>query len=561
MRYTYFIKDRAIFVKVPYENREKAKAIPGYFWSKEHKMWEWPIFPQDYETVTKINSAFGFNIQYSEVMGDEKKITTTVGSTPSHNEVGAGVDIYQTPVKPFQHQIDVVNMMLKHKKFGLFMDMGTGKTKCVIDWFGVLKASKEVEIMLVVCPKSVISSWIDELIKHKYKEDQDFVVLEGTRKQRLKLMSKAIIINIINYEGLVSLKDEIKVFNQPEIAIVLDESSKIKNPRAKRTKLIVKTFVDNKYKFALSGTPITQCPVDIYPQFKFLDSDYLGFSSYYTFRNFYCVMGGYLNYQIVGYNHLDELKDKINKHSIILKKKDCLDLPDKIYEKRTLDMSTQMAEQYRHMKKELLLELEGQDNITASIILVKFMRLQQILSGRWLDNTRDNVKLNELTDVIKENSDGIKVIIWCRFIESISIIRKRLDIHNISNVVFCGQKSKTDDILYGENGKKLSVIKQRQEIIRKFQEDDVKVFIGQIQTGGMGITLTAASIVIYYENNFSLQDRLQSEDRCHRPGQKNNVTYIDMLYKGTIDEHIMKAITSKEKLSDYLVGGVKDILR
>lgn len=533
MKRVYEIVGDKIWVFLNYEDRFIAKAIRGYWWKQKEKCWQYPL---NNETVELLNHYFNLGIM-------EAKPLTEVNEPLIEEEISLAE--YNSPVRPFDHQRRAVALMFKHKTHGLFLQMGAGKTKCVVDWYRIAFAKSLIDGMLVVCPKSVIPSWIDELNKHGLKDA--YVVLDGTSTQRIKKIDLKKI-NIINYAGIAVLAgdpkrskpDYLQQFNYDRFTIILDESSKIKNPKALRTKLVVKSFTLCTYKFILTGTPITQNPIDVYPQFKFLNPDYLGFKNWYSFRNYYCIMGGHMRYEIVGYKHLPELKNKIHEHAYVLAKKDCLDLPDKIYKKFHLEMFPDMLTQYKQMSNKLMLEVSEDKTITASIILVKLLRLQQILSGVWLPDQKHNYKMNQVIEIITKFSGDQKVIIWCKFIESIDLIAKELGLNSVGYVKFYG------------------ATKDRAETIETFRNDkDCKVFIGQLQTGGMGINLQCASMMIYFENSFSLQDRLQSEDRAHRPGQKNNVTYIDLIYKNTMDENIIDAIDKKERIANNLVPAFK----
>jgi len=341
--------------------------------------------------------------------------------------------------------------------------------------------------------------------------------------------------HIINYEKLINTRVTAELIKNQYDMVVLDESSRIKNHQAKRTKAIIKTFRDVKYKYIMSGTPVTQGPIDIYSQYEFLNPAYLGFKNYYAFRGYHCEMGGYGNYQITGYRDIETLKRKIAAHSIQLKKEDCLDLPEKIYERRILEMTPEIMTQYKCMKDELYAEIGNDEALTASIVLTKIIRLQQITSGAYVEK---NPKLDELVEIIQEDTSR-QVIVWCRFIPSIKVIEKKMQELNIQY-----------SVLHGE-------IDDRQGQINRFQAGETRVFIGQIQTGGVGVNITAGNIVVYFENTFSLEDRLQSEARAHRYGQRRNVTYIDIVYKGTIDMIVYEAIKNKQDLAKTLVSCFK----
>ena len=501
-----YIKNDRIYISISYKDKWKIDNIVGRWWHPDLKMWSFPV-----ERKLEVFKRLGIENKEINKQDREEQIE---------------LDINSFKRKPYQHQVMLIKRGLARKRFAFFCEMGTGKTQVIINLFQAY-SNREKMRALIVCPKTIMENWGDEI---KINSNYNYVLLSGSKNKRIKIfLDTDYDFYIINYEGLLLMKD----VNFDKINfVVLDESVKIKNHQAKRTKIILKKFGVMKYKYILSGTPITKNPLDLYPQLKFVNSFCVP-RSYYSFRNKYAIMGGYGNYEIVGYRHLDELKKIVRDNSVQLKKEDCIDLPEKIYEKRMLDMTKELAEQYKEMSKNLILEIEGTENITATIILTKILRLQQILSGVYLKEK--NNKLEELMEIINENSDK-SIIIWTRFIATIKMLQEKLG-DNIS-------------ILYGE-------IKNREEQIKKFQEGKTKIFLGQIQTGGLGINLTAASIVIYYENTFSLQDRKQSEDRAHRIGQKNKVTYIDLLYNKTIDTDILEAIKEKQSIADRLVQSFK----
>jgi len=502
---------KRIYLKLNFEDREKAKQVGGYWWHPDKKMWSFP------ESARK-----QLELLFPDKMREINK--------KEDNNIDINLDI-QFKRKPYQHQIEMIKKCIKNRKFALFCEMGTGKTQAIINTFQYLKEHKLVNKCLIIAPLSVIETWIEEIeINSNYK----CIPIIGTKKQREKIIKNLTFdFYLINYEGMLTLKDY--NFNQFEM-VVLDESSKIKNHQAKRTKIIIDKFRYTPYKYILSGTPITQSPLDIYPQFKFLDEDILGYKSFYSFRNRYAIMGGYGGYEIVGYKNLAELKARIANYSIQLKKEDCVELPEKIYEKRILEMSKELKEQYYQMKEDLYLQINKDEALTASIILTKILRLQQILAGFYLKE--NNNKLIELKSLVEENlGNGNQIIIWCRFIDSIKLISKTFQ--NIPH-----------SILYGD-------VENRQEQINAFQEGKHKIFIGQIATGGLGINLTKGNIVIYYENTFSLQDRIQSEARAHRIGQQKKVTYVDLLYRDSLDIDIYNAIKNKQNVAEYLVKSFK----
>jgi len=333
-----------------------------------------------------------------------------------------------------------------------------------------------------------------------------------------------------------------------ETMLAIDESTTIKNPTAKRTKSILLLGKQAKYKRILTGSPVTKSPLDLYTQCGFLNSFLLGFDSFYAFRNRYANMidrnfGGRRVQLIGSYKRLDELAEKLKKFSYRVLKEDCLDLPEKVYVRREVDLTDEQSKAYATMKSAALALLKGK-MATAPHVLTQMMRLHQITCGHLKndDGTVTEIKNNRLTELLNllDEVEG-KVIIWANYIHDIEHIVKQI-----------GKKFGEDSIVqyYGAVPSD-----QRQENIEKFQDPNSKArfFIGNPQTGGYGITLTAANTVVYYSNGYDLEKRLQSEDRAHRIGQEKSVTYVDFIAPKTVDEKIVKALRSKMNIANKIM--------
>jgi SNF2 family DNA or RNA helicase len=367
-------------------------------------------------------------------------------------------------------------------------------------------------------------------MKKKQQENFD-AVLEY--KDGLRIFS----FNVEAFTSTVAQKAMMKVLKNNKVMMVVDESSKIKTPGAKRTKLITFFGRSAVCRRILTGTPVTKGPEDLFAQFKFLNPDILGFTAFYKFRARYCIMGGFENRQIVAYQNIEELTDKVKQSSYRVLKKDCLDLPDKIYQRHYVSMSKAQEKLYNEIKRDFITELNGNE-IQAPEAITRLLRLQQILCG-WFPTEHSidpidkiNLRLKGLEEVLS-NISG-KVIIWARFRADLKAIEAALGDLAVS---YHGDVTNDD----------------REAAVYRFQNDDtIKYFIGQPQSGGIGLTLTAADYVVYYSNSFDLEIRMQSEDRCHRIGTKNNVTYIDIEARKTIDSKIIKALREKKNLADII---------
>lgn len=439
--------------------------------------------------------------------------------------------------KPFKNQFVGLMYTTSMMPFALLWEMGTGKTRTAIETFIYYRKKGKVNKCLVVCPLSVMDNWEQEIEKWS---DCSSGVLRGTKDNKLELLQNDIAdFVIMNYESVRVLEEPLHQWVDSDTMIIADESTKIKNPDAKRSKALIKLGFLTKYKIIMTGTPVTQHAHDLFTPFLFLDSGETFGLRYDTFLDKYFWKNGYK--LIPNRDSLEQISNRMYTKSLRFLKKDCLDLPDKIYVNRNVELPKYNREKYNEMVRYAITEIENSERVTAAIILVQLLRLSQITSGFVVDvghnavNFSDNPKLDALEDILEE-TEG-KVIIWARF---------QQDIKNI--LAICGKLEIEAVSIWGEIPEE-----ERSKNVRKFQTDEnTKVIVGTPQTGGLGINLTAASTVIYYSNSYSLQDRLQSEDRTHRAGQINKVTYIDILAKNTIDVGIRKILKEKKNIADIV---------
>lgn len=499
---------------------------------------------------------------------------------------------YCYKTKPFQHQHDVFMSSRDKEYFALLMEQGTGKSKVTVDTAAWLYAKGEIDAMLVIAPNGVHSNWvINEVPTHcpDYVFPQAAIYRSSMSKEEEKQLCKVLEatntglrIVALNVEALVTQKGVAFVKNFLigfRTLLVVDESSVIKSPKAQRTKNLLKLAVHAKYRRILTGTPVTQGPLDLFTQFTFLDQDILRTSSFYAFRNRYAIMremktAGRSFQTVVGYTNLEELQALVAPHSYRVTKAECLDLPEKLYSKRYVTLSSEQARLYKQLKKDIVAEFNGME-MSAPLALTKLLRLQQIVGGFFVPDKeihldvysseeqdtffveegkdfppmcRDvtpqpidkvNPRVESLIELLEETNG--KVIIWARFRAEIQAIITRIhqEFGQASVVEYHGGVPNDE----------------RAAAIHSFQNaEGCRFFIGHVQAGGKGLTLHAATTVVYYSNDFSLENRLQSEDRAHRIGQKHNVTYIDMIAEGTLDEKIVKTLRSKKSVADLLTG-------
>ena len=470
------------------------------------------------------------------------------------------IKFYKFKTKPYKHQIDSLERSFDKKNFAYFMEMGTGKSKVLVDNIAILYDKGYIDGALIVAPKGVYKNWLNSEIPNHFPDHIDKEVVlwnTSTSEKNIKELSKVfkpevklhiLLMNVEAFSTARGLEFAHKFVNSHKTLMAIDESTTIKNPKAIRTKSIVKVGMNAKYKRILTGSPITKSPLDLYMQCYFLDPDLLGFDSYFAFRSRYAQMvsrnfGGRQVQIIASYRRLDELSSKVEPFSHRVLKEDCLDLPPKVYTKRIVELTPEQTKMYVTMKKLALAELNGKIS-TAPHVLTQIMRLHQITCGHFKsdDGTIQEVKSNRINELISvlDEIEG-KAIIWANYI------------YDVENIVKAIQKEYGEESVVAYYGKTSN--DDRSKNIEKFQNNDnVRFFVGNPQTGGYGITLTSANNVIYYSNGYDLEKRMQSEDRAHRIGQKKSVTYIDFITEKTVDERIVKALRKKINIASQVMG-------
>ena len=471
---------------------------------------------------------------------------------------------YKFKTKPYAHQITALEKSWNKAHFAYFMEMGTGKSKVLIDNIAMLYDKGKINGALIVAPKGVYQNWFDiEIPNHMPTHiEKKMVLWKASFMKGNEIVSKEVDalfetgtdlhILVMNVEAL-STKNGVTFANKflscHETLMAIDESTTIKNPDAIRTKSIVQLGRSAKYRRILTGSPVTKSPLDLYKQCEFLDEGLLDYTSYYAFKTRYAVLrtanfGGRSVQIVVGYRNLDELSERIEKFSYRVLKEDCLDLPSYSFTKRIIQLSKEQKKIYDSMKQLALAQLGGKLMTTATA-LVQLMRLHQITCGHFKsdDGTTQKIKnerLDALMDILSEVEN--KAVIWAHYKYDIEIIVEAI------------KKEYGPDSYVTYYGDTPSEI--RQNNIKLFQDENSKVrfLIGTPQTGGYGITLTAGNVMIYYSNGYDLEKRTQSEARINRAGQKRKMTYIDIIAEDTVDEKIVDALRKKVDIASKVMG-------
>ena len=470
---------------------------------------------------------------------------------------------YKFKTKPYAHQLKALERSWDKEYFAYFMEMGTGKSKVLIDNVSMLYDKGEINGLLLIAPKGVYKNWYKgEIPQHMPDHIEKKVVLWETSNSSPAQIKKlntlfetgtdlhVIIMNVEAFSYPKATEFARRFLNSHKTMMAIDESTTIKTPTANRTKNIISLKNLAKYRRILTGSPITNSPLDLFSQAVFLDNYILGFDSYWAFRAHYCIMktmnlGSRTVTVPIGPNKrtIPELEEKIKSFSERVLKDDCLDLPKTTYVTRSIELTGVQRKLYNEMRKYAISELEGKVCST-STVMVQLLRLHQISCGyHATDDGKSQQlpcnRLTELMDIIWELSG--KAVIWSFYQKDVQRIIEEI------------KKTHGEDSVVDYYG--LTPQDERQENIKRFQEDPkCRFFVGTTQTGGYGITLTAASTMIYYSNGYDLEKRLQSEARIDRIGQTKPMTYIDLVAEDTIDIKVQKALRAKMNIASDVMG-------
>ncbi len=489
----------------------------------------------------------------------------------SQGQIDFGLELTDTPFKypPYEHQRKALVMGRDQTVFAYLMDQGTGKTKVILDDAAYNFRRGIIDCLVVVSPNSVKTNWVntetddDEVNKHMAPDipyvsaaffsnpnseqaaDWAFFIKHIAQRSYLLVAS-------FNVEGAWTKKSQTMMsylLKHRKCMLVVDESTRIGNRTSKRTKVMLELRRLAKLARIASGTPVIKSPLKAYSQFGFLDPNILGISTFAEFQARYAVMHPQQPNMPVRFVNTGELADKIAGVSYRVMKTECLDLPPKVYQKRSIYMGGEQAHWYKKMRDDSLVILSREHRVEAPTVLTQLLRLQQITAGYLpqIDEYGEQTgivkigndfppKIQEAMNIIEE-TEG-KVIVWCKFKFEIEEMFAACKAAQVESATFYGETSESE----------------RLRTRTRFQDDPrLKVFIGQVRTGGIGITLTAAATVIYLSNTFSTEDRVQSEDRAHRIGQSESVNYYDLICPNTVDVKVLNVLRENKRLSDEIM--------
>ena len=530
--------ETSAFISFPYDSELLGimRNQTSRFWHAEDKIWEVPV-----NRLPKIITAMG-----------NREITLT-GNYTKKERVAKAPTGFEFKTKPFEHQIEGFEYGLQYDKFLLGDEQGLGKTKQVIDIALAKKISKGYKHCLIICGVNGLKyNWQAEIGVHsnesswilgtKYNGRGKATI--GSNKDKLADLNNLpdSYFLITNVETLrdTDIQDKIKELCDNGIIgmAAIDEIHKCKNPASQQGKGILKVMPETR--IAMTGTPLMNTPLDLFIVLK-----WLGFErhSFYQFKKHYCVMGGYGGYEIVGYRNLGELQENLDSLMLRRLKKDALDLPDKLYTTEYVEMSTKQAKIYNEVKAEIK---EAIDKIKISPNpLAQLIRLRQATAytGILSSQIKESAKLDRLEEILEELAENNeKAIIFSNWTDMTTPTFNRLKRFNPAIITGDTKDRETEKDMF-------------------MNDDSCKCIIGTIGAMGTGLTLTAATTVIFLDSPWNRASKEQAEDRAHRIGTKSNVNIITLVCKDTIDERIEELVMQKGKMADALVDGKVDFER
>lgn len=472
---------------------------------------------------------------------------------------------YVPQTKPYKHQVDYLRQSVHRTAYALFAEMGTGKTKMILDEVGILDEEGLVDTVLVVSGKGNYLNWVGEIRTHFPRRLDPLVMTwDGSHTQRWRGLFREFLTErerprffLVNVEAIAASPRAMTAVRQllgtsKRRMVVIDESTLIKNHEAVLTINMCNLAKNSEYRRITTGNPTPNSPMDLWGQFEFLGGSLLGHRSFYSFRARYAVLqdvhigNGRTRKVMVAPKNLDELSQIVAQHSFRVTKDECLDLPPKIYQMRHVLMTDEQRRVYEEIKKFAMSELEreGQTRqVSSEVAIGQLSKMHQVLCGNVLDDDGNatpiaNNRIDAMLEICAES--GRQTIVWCAYQSNVRdcVAALKKEFGPTSTVEYYGPTS----------------VQDRQEAIRKFQSGEAHFFVGTPHTAGKGITLTAAKTVIYYSNSYNLEHRVQSEDRAHRIGQTGSVNYVDLTIEGTLDEKIIKALRAKIDVSSQIMG-------
>lgn len=568
-------KSKRLLFAAPFYLADAIRGFPSRRFEPKSKTWRVPLVKANIAHFENIKHIYRFDLTEEAIAAiqDFERLTAAPKLLPFPQHV---YDFTQSAEKfpPMEHQIKMLDMAWGLRAAAWFARMGTGKTYAAIHLASARWKAGEIDAVVIICPSTLRTVWKKEFAKyatipyeyrtHDTRASWYDEYCRDRPRDRLQVLA-------VSVEGLGvsgALYDSVCQFfaNGRRVFTICDESSRIKNPDAKRTERTIRIGGVSEYRLILNGTPIALGIQDLWSQYEFLDPNIIGMGDYWAFKTRYIVKGGYEGRQIIGYQNVDELMDLIKPYTIVVGK-EVLNLPPKIMTQRYIEISPEQ----RKILKQIAKGTSPDPNapfIKAENVLEKVLRARQVVGG-WLPKGKitqkvmdgqvievvetelvpldKNPKMDLLMETIEDNIQGSKFIIWSTFVHEIEAIRDLLVAKYGNNAVEC---------YFGQ-----TAMEKRSDIEDRYCTDSSMLFfVGHPSAAGLGLTLVSDQndVMIYYSGTNAYIDRAQSEDRAHRKGQKNEVVIIDLIAEKTIDEVIVESIQSKMDVETFVTTKIKE---
>ena len=443
------------------------------------------------------------------------------------------------------HQQAAVNFAADKPGVMLAMEMGTGKTLTALALLELWQARR----VLILCPKSVAPVWQHEFAKHTTGWHVALLA-DGPVNKRLETLRALYQANllkvacVVNYDILAQASVP-PALKRPWDVIIYDESHRLKSAAGRQSRVASQLMHHATRRLALTGTPMPHSPLDIYAQFRAIDKSIYGASNA-NFKARYAVKGGYQGKEIVGYQNMDDLRQRMYQATYRCRAADVITLPDASDSTRYCRLSDAEARHYNEMEQEMVTLLSGEEPITAANALVKLLRLQQITSGYLPAEDGSAVRIGDS-----------KRALLAEVLEDLSPMEPAL--HREPVVVFCRYQPDLQAVAdtCHQQGLRYAELSGQRKELAAWQAGDADIIGVQLQAGGLGVDMTRARYCIYYSNSYSLGDYLQTRARVHRPGQTRPVTYVHLLAQGTVDEIILKALEERQDVVEAVIDALR----
>jgi SNF2 family DNA or RNA helicase len=520
-----------------------AKTIPGSKWNAGAKVWLVPGAP---ETLVFIRDRKPPDVALTIDPGVIERFRTQVSALQvarNIREKGDSDIAHRWITTPYAHQRAGLAMLAHLGSGALLWEMGLGKSKTALDFAELLSAEKPRSFrVLIVTPNTVARNWTSEIQMHT--GHNDYALLTGLSIARRTQLLASARYSIVNCEALAYKQFVDAVLAREWDLVIVDESTRFKNPKAARTKALLKLAKRAQHRVILTGTPITGSPEDAWAQMEFVQPGIFG--SWYSFVDRFLVRDFFGNVSGLRPGMTTELAERIARRSYRVLKSQVLDLPPKVYADRNVTLAGVQEKAYTQMQDELRVQIAQLEEVSAANVLTVLLRLTQITSGlvgegdayTWIP---DNAKVTELDALLNDELRGEQVVVFGLYQRELEELARRY--------VGWAPGLQYPPILYGPTPERF-----RHDLIAEFQRGDRRLLFAQIRTGGIGINLTAAKTAIYYSRSWSLEEYLQSQDRLHRIGQTGTVSILHLRARGTVDDEIADALASKQSLADSLTG-------